>query len=53
MNIQSYSTSKKCFEALKNLGCRITPAIKKSFVEKLLYCYKGNYILLDEFNLLD
>ena len=53
MNIQSYSTSKKCFEALKNLGCRITPAIRKSFIDKLLYRYKGTYILLDEVVIID
>ena len=53
MNIQSFNTSKECFAALKNLGCRITKAIKKSFVEKSLYKYKGVYILLDEFELID
>lgn len=53
MTIHSYSTSKECFAALKNLGCRITPAIRRSFVEKLLYKYKGTYILLYEFKLID
>ena len=53
MNVQSYSTVKKCYAALKNLGCRITPAIKKEFAARSVYVYQDTYIFLDEFKLLD